>query len=69
MLLASKLFIPVIQISTGAGDNFNAGFCTAQLLQLDIEESLWLANAFSGHYVRTGESAGVNEIIDFFEPV
>ncbi|WP_276501399.1 PfkB family carbohydrate kinase [Terrimonas pollutisoli] len=55
------------KISTGAGDNFNAGFCTAQLLQLDIEESLWLANAFSGYYVREGKSADANEIINFFE--
>lgn len=55
------------KISTGAGDNFNAGFCTAQLLQLDIEESLWLANAFSGYYVREGKSAGADEIINFFE--
>lgn len=54
-------------ISTGAGDNFNAGFCTAQLLQSGIEESLLLANAFSGYYVRTGKSGDVNEIIDFFE--
>ncbi|MFC0772614.1 PfkB family carbohydrate kinase [Terrimonas alba] len=57
------------KISTGAGDNFNAGFCTAQLLQLDTEESLWLANAFSGYYVREAKSADTNEIIDFFENV
>lgn len=55
------------KISTGAGDNFNAGFCTAQLLQLDIEESLLLANAFSGYYVRTGKSAEVNDIIEFIK--
>ena len=55
------------KISTGAGDNFNAGFCTAQLLQLPTEESLLLANAFSGYYVRTGESAGVKDIIEFLE--
>jgi hypothetical protein len=43
-------------ITTGAGDHFNAGFSTAQLLRLQPEACLALGVATSGHYVRTGES-------------
>ena len=43
-------------ITTGAGDHFNAGFVTGQLLGLDPEACLTLGVSTSGHYVRTGES-------------
>ena len=52
-------------ISTGAGDNFNAGFCTAQLLQLDAEASLLFANVIAGLYVKNGVSPRLNDAIDF----
>lgn len=62
-------FIPDPKISTGAGDNFNAGFCAAQLLQLSLESSVIFANAVSGHYVRTGTSAQLPAIINFLETI
>jgi len=43
-------------ITTGAGDHFNAGFTTGQLLGLEPEACLALGVCTSGHYVRTGES-------------
>ncbi len=43
-------------ITTGAGDHFNAGFSTGQLLGLDPEGCLAVGVSTSGHYVRTGES-------------
>jgi sugar/nucleoside kinase (ribokinase family) len=43
-------------ITTGAGDHFNAGFTTGQLLGLDPEGCLAVGVSTSGHYVRTGES-------------
>jgi sugar/nucleoside kinase (ribokinase family) len=43
-------------ITTGAGDHFNAGFTTGQLLGLDPEACLTIGVCTSGHYVRTGES-------------
>jgi sugar/nucleoside kinase (ribokinase family) len=43
-------------ITTGAGDHFNAGFTTGQLLGLEPEACLTLGVCMSGYYVRTGES-------------
>ena len=45
------------QISTGAGDNFNAGFCIGQLLELETGESLTLANLMAASYMLNGKSA------------
>ena len=52
--------VPVFNASpvmlTGAGDNFNAGFCVANLLNLDTELSLIMANMVSNIYITTGKS-------------
>lgn len=67
-LVAMKTFFtPMPKMSTGAGDNFNAGFCAAKLLELDPELAVVLANAFSGFYVRTGVSAETKDIIEFLQ--
>ncbi|MEO7216053.1 hypothetical protein [Mucilaginibacter sp.] len=50
------IFIPNPTISTGAGDNFNAGFCIGKLLGLDVGASLIMANSSSNCYIKTGES-------------
>jgi len=55
------------KMSTGAGDNFNAGFCTGQLLELDLESSVMLANAVSGCYIRKGISPPLPDIIHFLK--
>jgi sugar/nucleoside kinase (ribokinase family) len=52
-------------ITTGAGDHFNAGFTTAQLLGLDPEAALAVGVCTSGHYVRTGESPSLAAIETF----
>jgi sugar/nucleoside kinase (ribokinase family) len=52
-------------ITTGAGDHFNAGFTTAQLLGLDPEGCLAVGVSTSGHYVRTGESPTLDAIETF----
>lgn len=62
---ANSFFTPEPVISTGAGDNFNAGFCTGQLLGLDLELSVVLANAVSGCYIRKGVSPAIADIIYF----
>jgi len=52
-------------ITTGAGDHFNAGFTTGQLLNLDPEGCLSVGVCTSGHYVRTGESPSLGAIETF----
>ncbi len=50
-------------LTTGAGDHFNAGFCLGQLLGLPNEMCLLAGVASSGHYVRTGKSPGVADLV------
>ena len=52
-------------ITTGAGDNFNAGFCFGQTLGLDIEDSLILGVGVSGYYVRNAKSPSKDELFTF----
>lgn len=60
-------FVKHPALSTGAGDNFNAGFCTAQLLGLDMELSLLLANAVAGSYVSTGKNCDIGELVKYIQ--
>lgn len=55
------------KITTGAGDNFNAGFCFGQLLDLSIQLSLLLGTAVSGYYVREGKSPNKKELVNFLK--
>jgi len=54
-------------LTTGAGDNFNAGFCLAQALGFDPYASLLLGVATSGFYVRNANSPTFSEIIRFIK--
>jgi pfkB family carbohydrate kinase len=54
-------------LSTGAGDNFNAGYCAALLFGLEIEPALFFANAVSALYVQNGKSPALEEVIQFLE--
>ena len=67
LVTMKTFFTSTPKISTGAGDNFNAGFCAGQLLELDTQLSIVLANAFSGFYVRNGISARDKDIITFLQ--
>lgn len=64
---AGSFFVTNPVISTGAGDNFNAGFITAQLLGLDQESSLIFANAVAAIYIQSGISASTEDVISFLE--
>jgi hypothetical protein len=44
------------KVTTGAGDNFNGGFCHALLKGVDLQKSLLSAVQTSGYYVRHGKS-------------
>ena len=62
-----SFFIKNPMMSTGAGDNFNAGFCAAQLLKLDLESSLIFANSVAGFYIKTGISPQLPDVVKFLE--
>lgn len=60
-------FTSAPRLTTGAGDNFNAGFCLGLMLKLNIEEALILGKATSGFYVRNMHSPSWQELIEFVE--
>lgn len=55
------------KILTGGGDNFNAGFCLSAFLDLDVYQSLVLANAVTGFYVSHGYSPASEDLVNFLE--
>lgn len=55
------------KISTGGGDNFNAGFCLGLLLSLDVNEALKTGIATSGFYVKNGNSPSIDEIAGYLK--
>jgi len=59
-----SLYVQKPKLSTGGGDNFNAGLCFGQLLGLDFESSMYIANATSGYYVRNGKSPSSDDLIE-----
>jgi hypothetical protein len=56
---SEPVFIANPKFSTGAGDNFNAGYCLATLIGLNAELSLIMANSISNCYITTGDSPDV----------
>ncbi len=55
------------KLSTGAGDNFNAGFCLGLLAGLPVDQALCVGNAASGFYVRNARSATLDDLANFCE--
>ena len=54
-------------LTTGGGDNFNAGFCNALLYNLSIKEMLLAGVATSGYYIRQGKSPTIPELAAFLK--
>lgn len=52
---------------TGAGDNFNAGYCNGLLRGFSLQESLLCGVATSGYYVKYGKSPTLLELFHFLE--
>ncbi|HYE33395.1 MAG TPA: hypothetical protein VEH27_18370 [Methylomirabilota bacterium] len=59
--------IEVALLTTGAGDHFNAGFCLGALLGFEPAESIALAVANSGYYVKNGATAAFSDMVAFLE--
>jgi len=55
------------KITTGAGDHFNAGFCSARLSGFSPTASLALATCTSGHYVRTAQSPSSSQVVELLK--
>lgn len=53
------------KISTGGGDNFNAGFCYGILHGMSSAAAMLTAMATSGAYVQNGESPSKEVLIDY----
>ncbi len=56
-------------LTTGAGDNFNAGFCFGQVLGLSPLMSLTMGVSTSGYYVRKAKSPELSELNAFLEDI
>jgi len=54
-------------LTTGAGDNFNAGFCLGLSLGLLPLQALLLGVSTSGFYVRNAHSPSFEQVINFIE--
>lgn len=63
--IAGTFHVPMPRLSTGGGDNFNAGYCFARMAGLDVRASLVVASAVAGLYVVNGESPTRGELIAF----
>jgi sugar/nucleoside kinase (ribokinase family) len=63
----SGFYVAHPKISTGGGDNFNAGFCLGKLFQLDSEEMLLLGNSIASYYIQNGVSPSLDQIIGFLK--
>ncbi|MAZ29006.1 MAG: hypothetical protein CL868_18245 [Cytophagaceae bacterium] len=53
------------RVTTGGGDNFNAGFAFGMLNAFSTQHCMILAMATSGSYVEFGQSPKINDLIDF----
>ena len=62
-------YCPEPVILTGGGDNFNSGFCYSMYYGLDLFQSLIVANAVSGIYVKSGISPDYESLKGFLEQI
>ncbi|MBS4013279.1 MAG: carbohydrate kinase family protein [Bacteroidetes bacterium] len=60
-------YTPKPKLTTGAGDNFNAGFCNAWMNGLGPAECLAAGVSSSGFYVRNARSVNRMELINFMK--
>jgi sugar/nucleoside kinase (ribokinase family) len=59
--------VPKPKVTTGGGDNFNAGYCLGLLYGFPTEHCMILAMATSGSYVTHGRSPEIKEVIHYLD--
>lgn len=59
-----SLYVRKPKLSTGGGDNFNAGLCFGFMMGMGLESALYTANATSGSYVRNAKSPSYEQLIE-----
>lgn len=52
-------------LSTGAGDNFNAGYCLGILLEQPAQERLAVANLAASRYITLGQNVNLAALADY----
>jgi sugar/nucleoside kinase (ribokinase family) len=60
-----SFFLQNPALSTGSGDNFNAGFCMGRLMGCETGESLVLGHATAHLYMRSTESPTIAQLVTF----
>lgn len=60
-------YVKKVRITTGGGDNFNAGYLLGCGLKLDLEPCLYLATYTSGYYVEHAKSPTLEELIGYLK--
>lgn len=68
-VLKNSFVVSTPLLLTGAGDNFNAGFCFAQLMGCALEDSLTIAHLAAACYIKNGESADWSTLLEALENV
>lgn len=59
-----SLYVNKPKLSTGGGDNFNAGLCFGLLMGLDLEGAMYVANSVTGYYVRNAHSPSYDNLLE-----
>ncbi len=60
----NSFFVANPKLSTGAGDNFNAGYCAGLLMDFPSYTCLFLGHATSSYYVQHGKSPNAMELVN-----
>lgn len=64
---APSRFVAKPKISTGGGDNFNAGLLFGLMHGLEPESAMMLGNAASGWYITEGYRAGKQQLLQYLK--
>lgn len=67
LLVQNNRYIAHPVLSTGGGDNFNAGFVYGLLCEMDCSDCIRLANGVASFYVANGHSPKPEELVEWMK--